>query len=226
MTAPTTEAPVAGGGNDIAEPYPVQFRGHALAKAALRLGGWRVDFAGLPAAQGVLVVYPHTSNWDFIVMMLAKWALGIPVRFLGKDRLFAVPLFGRWLRWLGGVPVDRTSPNGTVGQAVETLRAHRAAETYFWLGLSPEGTRKATPGWRSGFYQTALRAGVPLGLVRLDYGRREVNVRHFIRLSGDEVLDFTRIAQVYAGVRGHAPNNASPVRLLEASVPRTDTIVK
>lgn len=188
--------------------------------------GWRVDFAGLPALQGILVVYPHTSNWDFIVMMLAKWALGVPVRFWGKDRLFAIPLFGLWLRWLGGVPVQRTAPNGVVGQAVDTFRAHQATNRYFWLGLAPEGTRRPTAGWRSGFYQTALQAGVPLGLVRLDYGRREVCVRHFIHVTGDEVSDFARIAAVYTGVRGRIPANAAPVRLLDASVPRTDTIVR
>lgn len=218
--------PGPGDGNDFALPYSVQFRGHALARGLLRLAGWRVDFAGLPALHGVLVVYPHTSNWDFTVMVLAKWALGVPVRFWGKDRLFAIPLFGRWLRWLGGIPVQRTAPSGVVAQAVDAFRAHRVAGRYFWLGLAPEGTRKAIAGWRSGFYQTAVQAGVPLGLIRLDYGRREVTVRHFMRLTGDEALDFARIAAVYAGVQGCIPANAAPVRLLDASIPRTDTIVR
>src|SRR5262245_41099663 len=80
---------------------PVQLRGSRVARALLRLAGWRVAFDGLPARQGVLIVYPHTSNWDFVVAVLAKWSIGIHVSFWGKASLFVVPLFGRWLRGLG-----------------------------------------------------------------------------------------------------------------------------
>ncbi|MCW5650839.1 MAG: 1-acyl-sn-glycerol-3-phosphate acyltransferase [Ramlibacter sp.] len=212
--------------SDFPRPYPLQFRGSRLAGALLRLAGWRLAFDGLPALQGVLIVYPHTSNWDFVVMILAKWALGVPVRFWGKDRLFRVPLFGRWLRWVGGVPVDRASPRGVTGQAVALLARRRSEGRYFWLGLAPEGTRKYIDGLRSGFYRTAQGAGVPLGLVRLDYARREVRVLDFIVPSGDADADLRRLAGVYAGVVGRVPANASPLRLLDASVPRADTMVK
>ena len=73
----------------------MQLLGSALARGLLRAAGWRVVFDGLPAAQGVAIVYPHTSNWDFVVGILAKWAIGIPVTFWGKDSLFRVPVFGR-----------------------------------------------------------------------------------------------------------------------------------
>ncbi len=212
--------------SDFPHPFPLQFRGSRLARAALRLAGWRVHFAGLPAQQGVLAVYPHTSNWDFIVMILAKWAVGVPVRFWGKDALFRVPLFGRWLRWLGGVPVQRTAAQGVTAQAVEVFAASRRAGRYFWLGLAPEGTRKYVPGLRSGFYRTALAAGVPLGLIRLDYGRREVRVLDFITLSGDAAQDLARIAAIYQGVTGRIAANAAPVKLLDAAYNRADTIVK
>jgi 1-acyl-sn-glycerol-3-phosphate acyltransferase len=203
----------------------VQFRGSRIAAALLRLAGWRLHFEGLPALQGVLVVYPHTSNWDFVVMVLARWSVGVPASFWGKDRLFRIPLFGRWLRWLGGVPVDRTSPNGVTAQAVEIFRERIRAGRYFWLGLAPEGTRKYLPGLRSGFYRTALAAGVPLGLVKLDYGRREVTVLDFLALSGDASVDVARMAAVYQGVRGLVPGRAAPLVLLDPSVPRVDTIV-
>lgn len=211
---------------DFPPPYPLQFSGSALARWLLRRIGWRVTFAGLPAAQGVLAVYPHTSNWDFVVLVVVKWAIGIPVRFWGKDSLFRVPLFGRWLRRLGGVPVARTAPQGMVGETTAALQQARARGEYFWLAVAPEGTRKHLPGWRSGFYRTAVQAGVPLGLVRLDYRLRTVSVVDFIRLSGDESADFQRIAAAFAGVVGRKPANAAPIRLLDASVPRSETIVK
>ncbi len=177
----------------MAETQPVQLKGSALARAVLRLAGWRLLFNGLPARQGVLIVYPHTSNWDFPVAMLAKWAVGLQVTFWGKDTLFKLPLFGRWLRWLGGVPVDRRSANGIVGQMASALTAARENGDFMWLALSPEGTRKYSAAWRSGFYHVAQQAGVPLALVYLDYREREIGVQHFIRLTGDVPADMAAI---------------------------------
>lgn len=211
---------------DFPAPHPVQFAGSALARWLLRRMGWKVHFEGLPGLQGVLAVYPHTSNWDFVNLLIVKWAIGIPVRFWGKDSLFRVPLFGRWMRYLGGVPVERTSARGLVGDTVAQIQAARERGEYFWLALAPEGTRKLIPGWRSGFYRTAVQAGVPLGLVKVNYLQREVTLLDFLRLSGDEAEDFARIAAGLEGAVGCRPGNASPIRLLDASVPRSETIVK
>ena len=102
-----------------------------------------------------------------------------------------------------------------VGQAVDALKAHKERGDFFWLGLSPEGTRKRTDGWRSGFYQTALQADVPLGLAQLDFGKRKVVVHNFIRLSGEVAADMRRIAASFDGVLGQNPENASPIRFAE-----------
>lgn len=195
-------------------PGAAPLRGSRAARWILGRFGWRVDFAGFPARQGVVVVYPHTSNWDFVVMVLAKWSMGVQVSFWAKDSLFRIPLFGRWLRWIGGVPVQRHAPRGVVAQAVERFKQCKALQTYFWLGLSPEGTRKATAGWRSGFYQTAVQAQVPLCLVSLDYACRQVIANQSLRLSGDPEADFRRIADTLRGVRGKIPANAAPIRLM------------
>lgn len=197
-------------------PCAVPLRGSRFARAVLGCCGWRVDFPDLPAQQGVVVIYPHTSNWDFVVLVLAKWAVGLELSFWGKDTLFRIPLFGRWLRWIGGVPVVRNAPRGVVGQAVDRFKQSKERQEYFWLGLSPEGTRKPGSGWRSGFYQTAFQAGVPLCLVRLDYLRRAITGTHGLMLSGDVSQDFQRIADFMHGVRGKIPDNAAPIRLMDA----------
>jgi len=204
----------------------IRFQGSRFATALLRLGGWQVHFDGLPALQGVLVVYPHTSNWDFVVGILAKWSMGLPLRFWAKDSLFRVPVFGPWLRARGGVPVDRSGANGMVAGMVRQMQEQRAAGNYFWLGVTPEGTRSARPGWRTGFYRVAWQAGVPVGLASLDYGKREVRITTFLMLTGDETADLRRIAAIYAGVRGMRPSQAAPVRLLETAPTRSDTIVR
>ena len=145
----------------------VHFQGSSLASWMLKRLGWTLDFGGLPGRQGVMVVYPHTSNVDFPIGLLAKWAMGLPANFWGKDSLFRIPLFGAWLKWLGGVPVNRSAPGGLVEQAVEHLQRCVAQDSYAWLVVAPEGTRSLTPGWRSGFYRVAHQAGVPLGLATI-----------------------------------------------------------
>ena len=192
---------------------PVQLRGSALARGLMRLAGWHVSFDGLPARQGVVIIYPHTSNWDFVAGIFAKWAMGLPVAFWGKHTLFALPLFGRWLRWIGGVPVDRNNPRGAVAVMVERMAQARRRDEFLWLALSPEGTRSYRDSWRSGFYQVALRAEVPLGLAYFDYDERCVGVDSFIGLSGDAELDMSAIAERLAHRRGHKPDLAAPVRL-------------
>ena len=195
------------------DALPVQLRGSACARVILRLGGWRVAFNGLPAKQGVAIVYPHTSSWDFVVGILAKWAIGIPVTFWGKDRLFRIPVFGWWLRRLGGVPVNRESPHGAVGQMARALVAAREQDRFLWLALSPEGTRRRTAGWRSGFYHVALQARVPLALVSLDYIGKVVGVDRFLMLSGDPDADMAAIDRGLGQHRGRRPERAAPIRL-------------
>jgi 1-acyl-sn-glycerol-3-phosphate acyltransferase len=212
-------------GADFPSPHPVQFRGSRVAQFVLRCAGWRAEFEGFPALQGVLLVYPHTSNWDFVVGVLLKWSLGVPLQFWGKDSLFRIPVFGAWLRWLGGVPIDRTAANGAVAQMVSLIRQKKERGEYFWLALSPEGTRKYTPGWRSGFYRVALGADVPVGLAALDYSRKRLILRTFVRLTGQEPQDMARIAAAFSGCGGFEPAGAAPVQLLGAGVRRADTIV-
>jgi 1-acyl-sn-glycerol-3-phosphate acyltransferase len=146
-------------------------RGNAFSRAVARLGmrvsGWRFEgeFPDLP--QFVVIVAPHTSNWDFVLGVMAMFAIGLRGTFLGKDTLFRWP-FRVVMRWLGGVPVDRFSPHNVVEQTTGFFRAH----DQLVLALSPEGTRKKLPEWRTGFWYVAKGAGVPIVPVALDFSRR------------------------------------------------------
>jgi 1-acyl-sn-glycerol-3-phosphate acyltransferase len=191
--------------------HPVTFKGSRLARWILKMLGWRLDFEGFPARQGVAIVYPHTSNWDFPIGMLAKWALGIPAHFWGKDSLFKFPVVGAWMRWVGGIPIDRSSSRGVVGQMVHVFEQHKQNDQLLWLGLAPEGTRSLTPGWRSGFYQLALGAQVPLSLVKLDWGQRRFSVVDFYDLTGDVERDYAHMAQVFQGVKGFHEHQMGPI---------------
>jgi 1-acyl-sn-glycerol-3-phosphate acyltransferase len=193
---------------------PVQFKGSRLALWCLQRAGWQLDFDGLPARQGVIAVYPHTSNWDFIVGIFAKWAMGMSATIWGKDSLFRIPLFGPWLRWMGGVPVNRSAPGGIVADMARQIRQARERDEFMWLVVAPEGTRALGPGWRSGFYRVAVSAQVPLALAHLDFGRRRVGVHSCLQLSGDPDLDFAEIEKRLGSVRGCRPEQAAPIKLV------------
>lgn len=138
-----------------------------LARLALRAIGWRIEgqFPDIP--KFMIIVAPHTSNWDFVVGILVKAALGVRASFLGKDTLFRGPL-GLLMRWLGGIPVYRHAPRNVVEQTVAFVQAHDRIV----LVLSPEGTRKKLPAWRSGFHYVARGAGLPILPAALDYSTR------------------------------------------------------
>jgi len=194
-------------------PRSVRIEGSRIARALLGLFGWRVEFDGLPAPQGVVMVYPHTSNWDFVVGIVAKWAMGVPVRFWAKDSLFRLPVFGPWVRWLGGIAVNRASRNGLVADTAEQIAQAVERGEFFWLAVTPEGTRSRTEGWRSGAYQVARQTGVPVGLAMLDFGRKCVSLARFVAISGEPDADFAMFSRELAGCRGKRPEMASPIRL-------------
>ena len=203
------------------DKFPVQFKGSAFARKVLQLFGWQYVFSGLPSQQGVIIGYPHTSNWDFIVMVMVKWATGLQVQFLAKQSLFNYPLFSPWLRQLGGVPIDRSAQNGVVGSMLALFAKAKEEETYLWLALSPEGTRKWTQGWRSGFYHVALQADVPLCAVRIDYGQKTVDFSRCLRLTGNETADYIELAKAFEGVTGFHVHQAAPIQPIKTSSTQT-----
>lgn len=176
----------------------------------LNFFGWRVLFRPLPGPRGIAVIYPHTSNWDFPIGLLAKWALDIPFRFLAKDSLFKSPL-GPWFRWLGGEPVQRGAPQGTIRAQAERLNS----ADFYWVGITPEGTRAYRPNWKSGFYHLALEAKVPLVLVYMDYPTKTLSLTDHVWLTGDQEADMAAIRAVLEGHQGLHPENAAPIVLAE-----------
>jgi 1-acyl-sn-glycerol-3-phosphate acyltransferase len=185
------------------------------ARWLLALFGWRVRFAPLPGPRGVVIVYPHTSNWDFILGLLAKWAIGLQVHWLGKEALFrglCGALLGPLLRACGGQPIER----GTSTGATERLTRQIHAADWYWLALAPEGTRNYRNHWRSGFYHIALAAQMPLAMAYIDYARKEIGLVDHLRLSGDIEADMAAIREVYKDRRGLKHRLAAPIVLRPA----------
>lgn len=181
-----------------------------LAGWLLGRAGWRYFMPEPPSRKYVLIGAPHTSNWDFVVGLLALWALGIRARWLGKKELFKPPL-GLLMRLLGGIPVDRSRRSNLVDQVAEIL----AREEEIAILITPEGTRGKAPYWRTGFYHMALKAGVPIALGYADFRRKEVGIGAYLWPTGDLRRDFEAIRAFYQDKTGLRPEKQGPIRIRE-----------
>jgi len=148
-------------------------------------------------------------------MLASAYQLGIRPSWLGKQQLFRAP-FGRFMRALGGVPVER----GQRSNLVRQVAARFAEVERLFLVVPPSGTRGRALHWKSGFYHIARAAGVPIVCTFLDYSRKVAGVGLVITPSGDTRADMDRIRAVYAPIVGRYPNKTTPVRLSEEDGPR------
>jgi 1-acyl-sn-glycerol-3-phosphate acyltransferase len=181
----------------------VATRGNAFTRGMallfMRLTGWRVQGAFPNVPKFVLVVAPHTSNWDFPVGIMAMYALGIRGSFLGKEAMFRWPM-GGVVRWLGGIPVDRSAAHNVVFEATALFRR---VERLIYI-ISPEGTRKKRAKWRTGFYHVARSANVPIVAIAFDWSRREFRIFPSLTASDDQDADFRTLqAYFHAGMARH-----------------------
>ena len=186
-------------------PKPSLLRRTAL--GVLRLVGWRSVMVWPPEPRGVIIVYPHTSNWDFILGMLLKIGYGLPANWIGKTEMFPWPFTGL-LKWLGGIPVDRKRATGFLDALLEEF----SRRDWIWVAIAPEGTRSHADHIKSGFYQLAVAADVPVALGYIDYGSRTVGIDTYLRMSGDREADLAKIRDFYASKRGRRQELASDLR--------------
>ena len=165
---------------------------------------FRVEGEIPDVAKLVVSVAPHTSNWDFIIGMGAMFALDLNIKFLAKHTLFRPPM-GAIFRWMGGIPVDRTSSHGVVGDAVQAF----AARDKLLLAIAPEGTRSHVEHFRSGFLHIAHGARVPLLLAAFDWNQRCVRLGPLFAQTDDIAADLARIEAFYAPIRGKRARGTS-----------------
>ena len=175
----------------------------------VKLAGWRIVVADPMPDKCVIVMYPHTSNWDFLVGLFTKWVVGLDWQrerlcFAGKESLFRGPWTG-FFRAVGGFPVNRSSATGFVPQMAERF----ARETRMRFVIAPEGTRSYLPHVRSSFYHVAVAAKVPIILGAFDFPNKRVVVNAIFMPSGNVDVDLAAIADYY----GTLGNNGARAEL-------------
>jgi 1-acyl-sn-glycerol-3-phosphate acyltransferase len=183
-------------------PHPGLHRDHGrfwrwVGRTYFRLSGWRIAGTFPLEPKCVAIVAPHTSNWDFPLGVAFLLAGDWRASWLGKHTLFK-GYAGKVFRRIGGIPVDRSAPQGLVGECV---RAFEAAEALL-LAVAPEGTRKGVSKWRTGFYQIALGAQVPILPVAFDYKEHLIHLHPVFHPTGDAEADLAFLQTLLGAAQG------------------------
>ncbi len=164
--------------------------------------GWRIDGSLPDLPKFVVIVAPHTSNWDFVVGFAVYLAIEIEASWLGKHTLFRWPA-GPLFRHFGGIPVVRTQATNVVDLHVDEFR--RRDRLVFVI--APEGTRRKTSGWKSGYYRIAVGAQVPIVPVALDFGTRTVRFFPPFAPTGNHEADLPAIQGHFQAGMARFPGN-------------------
>lgn len=181
-----------------------------LARWLLHVTGWEL-IGNRPASKSyVLIAAPHTSNWDFPLMLLFAAAFDIKVSWMAKHSLFYPPV-GWIMRSLGGIPIIRHKKGNKVAALVEEF----AATPGLVLVVPTEGTRARSEYWKSGFYYIAHNAGVPIVPSFLDFGRKQGGFGPALTTTGDIPADMTYFRDFYRNMQGKEPDQFGPIRLRE-----------
>ena len=182
-----------------------------LARQVLKQLGWTL-LEDLPQEKKFVIIgYPHTSNWDFPLGMLAMWSIDRQFCWVGKHTLFVGPM-DYIFRAMGGIPVNRSIQSGFIQQMVDCFNERE--EMIFCI--MPEGTRSKTTYWKTGFYHIAQQANVPIALGLLDYTKKQVGVKGVLYPSGDIAEDFKKLRSFYQDKAGKKPENQGEIRLRDS----------
>lgn len=183
-----------------------------IALVLLKILGWKA-FGQLPAENKfVVIVAPHTSNWDLFYGIILAFAMKLDARYIAKKELFR-GFFSGLMTWSGAIPVDRAASRHIVDQMVSVFMKNEK----FVLALAPEGTRHKKDCWKSGFYYIALDAHVPILLAFINYASKTGGAGPLINLSGDLEKDMAIIREFYARVQGRYPEKTSPAVIRSSS---------
>jgi len=182
----------------------------------LKLVGWEAVGNVPDIPKFVLPLAPHTSNWDLLFILAVFYALGIKFFWFGKKEIFRWPV-GGFFKWLGGIPIDRSSRQNMVQQTVDIIQAHEQIV----VGISPEGTRSNTKYWKTGFYYIACQARIPIAFAFLDYGRKAGGLGPIMNPTGDIEEDMKTIRQFYSGITAKHPQNFDNI-VIKPRMPNED----
>jgi 1-acyl-sn-glycerol-3-phosphate acyltransferase len=178
-----------------------------VAKCFLRLFGWKVD-GFVPSVKGnqnvIIIAGPHTSNWDGIFGFAAILGLDAKVSFFGKHSLFNKPILGKFLKYMGGIPVDKTKPGaGLTDIAIQNMKKLNGS----LIAMAPEGTRAKTEKMKSGFLRISKAVEGQIFLGAFDFGKKRIYLDKFYEPSGDTEKDLEWVRNYFMQYQAKRPEN-------------------
>ena len=181
-----------------------------LAQKTLFLLGWRLEGAPPEYSRAVVIAAPHTSNWDFPLLLLFAVACNLKIRWMAKHSLFTPPL-GFLFRAIGGIAIKRDRKNNIVANMIDMFITQKK----LLLVIPVEGTRSYAEHWKSGFYHIAHGANVPILPSYLDYGSKQGGFGPEIHTTGNIAKDMSILRAFYAPIKGKFPSLAGRIKLRE-----------
>lgn len=188
-----------------------------LSLILLRLIGWRQGGERPTPPRYVLIAAPHTSNWDFLLLMAFAFRCRVRLYWMGKDAIFK-GWYSPFVKFVGGIPIDRKKQTGMVAQTAE-LFAHSERLV---VTVPAEGTRSRSEGWKSGFYHIAMTANVPVVLGFLDYAKKVGGFGPAVTLTGDMQADMVAITDFYRDIGARYPEKKTEPRILPTTPAESD----
>ena len=174
-----------------------------IARFGINISGWTINGKVPDEERIVIIAAPHTSNWDFILAMLAIFGLNIKVRWLGKHSIFK-PGFKKFFEWLGGIPVYRDNPSSLIENVVNIVKKERSIV----IAMTPEGTRKKVKRWKTGFLRIAKQTHSKILLISIDAPTKSIEIGNIFNPTGNSEEDLAYIQKYYSTFRGINPQKS------------------
>ena len=174
-----------------------------IARFGINISGWTIKGRVPDEERIVIIAAPHTSNWDFILAMLAIFGLNIKVRWLGKNSIFK-PGFKLFFEWLGGIPVYRDDPSTLIEKVVNIVKKEKSIV----IAMTPEGTRKKVKRWKTGFLRIAKQTQSKILLISIDAPTKSIEIGKIYNPSGNSEEDLAYIQNYYSAFRGINPQKS------------------
>ena len=175
----------------------------AVSIVILKILGWQTRGGELPHQKFVLIGAPHTSNWDFPLMLMVVLKLKLRVFWMGKHTLFPFPVAG-FMKWLGGIPINRSASHNVVRETVRQFKENKDLVVL----VPPEGTRSKVAQWKTGFYHIANMAEVPILMGYVNAEKKEAGFADFFYPTGDVEGDLEKIREFYHPIKGLIADNS------------------
>ena len=174
-----------------------------IGRFGINISGWTVKGQVPDEERIVIIAAPHTSNWDFILAMLAIFGLNIKLRWLGKHSIFK-PGFKNFFKWLGGIPVYRDNPSTLIENVVDIVKKEKSIV----IAMTPEGTRKKVKRWKTGFLRIAKQTQSKILLISIDAPTKSIEIGKIFNPTGDSEEDLVFIQKYYSSFRGINPQKS------------------